>query len=202
MVDLWHGEHHFEHLAAALLHDLGRIAVEGKGRGRGDERDAELFGDGLAPDSHRVGDDTVGRVSAHVGADHFVEGEGGLDQNVRRKGDVLADARAVGGREVLFAVIRVAGDELRARGFDERAHGFVGVVADLVTARGELAHDAERRVGVAVGRDAEKDDLAHLLSPPLSISEKMRSIYSRCMALGRMAMPRSSSPRTSSSSPG
>ena len=165
-------------------------------------RDAELFGDGLAPDSHRVGDDTVGRVSAHVGADHFVEGEGGLDQNVRRKGDVLADARAVGGREVLFAVIRVAGDELRACGFDERAHGFVGVVEDLVTARGELAHDAERRVGVAVGRDAEKDDLAHLLSPPLSISEKMRSIYSRCMALGRMAMPRSSSPRTSSSSPG
>ena len=98
---------------------------------------------------------------------------------------IVADSMAVWGK----AVAKKLG--LRACGFDECAHGFVGVVADLVTARGELAHDAERRVGVAVGRDAEKDDLAHLLSPPLSISEKMRSIYSRCMALGRMAMPRS-----------
>ena len=103
------------------------------------------------------------------------------------------DVIVVGGGHAGARGLGVKGDKDRARGLDLRAEGFGRVVADGVPARGQLAHDGERRVRVPVGGDAEKGNV-HSAFPP-----KMRS---NRRALGGIAMPCASSARKSSVSPG
>ena len=190
------GEQELQEARAVLPDDLGAEAVEGKGRGGADKGDAVLFRGELRPERHRIAHDDVGAVGGQLAAEPVVGGEREVDDELGGKGEVAAQTCVVGGGHAGARGLGVKGDKDRACGLDLRAEGFGRVVADGVSARGQLAHDGERRVRVPVGGDAEKGDI-HSAFPP-----KMRSNRRAKSAFGGIAMPCVSSARKSSVSPG
>ena len=162
--DFRHGTKHAEKPDGALLHHSGGVSVESERRRGGDKWNPQLLSDEFAPNRHRIRDDAIRRKGAHVAENRAVQRQRRIDEHAGGKGQIAAQPFAILRREALLSVIAVAGDERCARGFDGLAHRVVGIIDDVVAARDQLADNAQRRIGVAIGRNTEKDDCAHAVT--------------------------------------
>ena len=175
LIDFGHGSEKGQQLAEALLHDFGRFLIEGKGCGGGNKGDTQLQGHGLAPGGHGVSHDTIRLPGRHIPADHVVEGQGGLHQHMGGEGQVCADALPILGRQAQLGIIGVTGDKVRPGGLNHRPEGFIGIILHLMAPAHQLPHHPQGGIGVAVGGDAEKDDLTHVPPPVLPRSAPQKS---------------------------
>ena len=160
-LDFRHGEQHFHQFGGALLQDLCGLPVKGEGRGGGNKGDVQLHRHRFAPDCHGIGNDAVGLQLLHMGAYHTVQRQRSVGEHPCGKGEILSQTGSVVGRKVQFGIKGVAGYIGGACGLDFLPKKVVGVVPDLMPPGYQFFHDSQRGVGVAVGRDAEKDDFIH-----------------------------------------
>ncbi|CDA76104.1 unknown [Clostridium sp. CAG:242] len=165
-----------QHLMQTGLHYPGRETVKSKGcRGR-NKRNTKFICSKFPPYCHRVGNDTVGLEFFQCPADHFIQSQSRISQNMDRTGKIKRNLCLIVRIDCRLPIF-IAGNKNGSAFFDFFSKRQIRIVSYLTTASGQFSNNCKGWISMSMGRNAEKSNLIHTI-PSLFPDDTVNKDYS------------------------